>query len=281
MSDHRSSLSFSQACTVSRQTPGGFEWDVPEGWLQGRGVWGGLVIAAQVNAVADEQRRVDPTRRLRNVTSHLFGPLPSGPAQLTVAPLRVGSAMTTWQVQLVGSDGSLASQAVVIAGAPRAGDVAADWGTGRMPDLPAWQDVPAVPVEPPLGPEFGSNIVYRPVSGVPGSGGSSQAVGWVAPTDNGEKAEGTTEWTAATVLGIVDAWWPASYVAMTALRPMATVSFSAHLLVDPATLDGSAPLAFESWVSRVDEGFTSETRRLWSPEGELVVENHQAIVIVK
>jgi hypothetical protein len=88
-------------------------------------------------------------------------------------------------------------------------------------------------------------------------------------------------WTAGLVLGLVDAWWPASYVAMSALRPMATVSFSAHLLVDPATLDVEQPLAFESWVSAMEHGFTSETRRLWSPDGRLVVENHQSIVVIK
>ena len=68
---------------------------------------------------------------------------------------------------------------------------------------------------------------------------------------------------------------------MTGLRPMATVSFSAHLLVPPQTLDPQQPLGFESWVSSMEEGFTSETRRLWSPDGRLVVENHQSIVVIK
>jgi hypothetical protein len=68
---------------------------------------------------------------------------------------------------------------------------------------------------------------------------------------------------------------------MSNLRPMATVSFSAHLLVDPASLDPAAPLGYESWVSSMEHGFTSETRRLWAPDGRLVVENHQSIVIVK
>jgi len=31
----------------------------------------------------------------------------------------------------------------------------------------------------------------------------------------------------------------------------------------------------------MEEGFTSETRRLWSPDGRLVVENHQSIVVIK
>jgi hypothetical protein len=62
---------------------------------------------------------------------------------------------------------------------------------------------------------------------------------------------------------------------------MATVSFSAHLLIDPTTVDPAEPLAFESWVADAESGFTTETRRLWTSDGRLVVENHQAIVVIK
>ena len=42
---------FTDACRIDETEPGVFSWDVPAGWLQGRGAWGGLVIAASVNAV--------------------------------------------------------------------------------------------------------------------------------------------------------------------------------------------------------------------------------------
>lgn len=264
---------FAASCALERTDEASFQWFVPEGWLQGRGAWGGLVVAAHVNAAEAEQQLVDPSRRIRNVSTHLFGPLPPGDATVTTTCLRAGSAMTTWQVSIVGSDGNLASQAVVIAGTPRPVDDR--WGTAQMPDLPNWEGLPSAPVRPPIGPEFGAHFDYRPVAGIPGAQDEPKALGWLSPAGEWSR------WTAGTALGIVDAWWPASYVSMAAVRPMGTVSFSAHLLVDPATVPTDEPLAYEAWVSATDDGFTSETRRLWSSDGRLVVENHQAIVVIK
>lgn len=266
---------FAAGCAIERTGPDSFTWRVPEGWLQGRGAWGGLVVAAHVNAAEAEQNRSDPSRRIRNISAHLFGPLPSGEATIRTTCLRAGSAMTTWQVAITGSDGQLASQAVVIAGTGRPVSAQDRWGTAQMPSLPEWAGLPSAPVRPPVGPEFGAHFDYRPVSGFPGAQSAPHALGWLSPA-------GTWDgWTAGTALGIVDAWWPASYISMAEVRPMGTVSFSAHLLVDPATVSPDEPLAYEAWVSATDDGFTSETRRLWSPDGRLVVENHQAIVVIK
>lgn len=271
---------FDSASAIERVSGSSFSWDVLEGWLQGRGAWGGLVIAAQVKAVQALQDEVDAGRRIRNTTAHLFGALPAGRARLDVECLRAGSAMTTWQVRLVGSDDVLAAQAVIITGTSRPVDAGERWGIATMPDLPDRSELGDIPVRPPFGPEFGAHFSYRAGTGFPGSAAEPSAAGWIAPAE-GESWPG---WNAALLLGIVDAWWPATYVSAASfadVRPMATVSFSAHLLVDPSTIRADEPLGFESWVSDAEDGFTSETRRLWTSDGRLAVENHQAIVIVK
>jgi len=265
---------------ITPVAPGTFSWDVPTGWLQGRGAWGGLVVAAQVKAAQKAQAVVDPSRRVRNIAAHLFGALPEGPATVDVECLREGSAMSTWQVRLHGGDDQLASQAVVITGTDRPVESGQRWGVGVAPTLPPWSEVGTVPVEPPFGPPFGAHFAFRPVDGIPGSGASPRCLGWIGPAEG----EQWSAWSAATMLGIVDAWWPATYVTVGSLaqvRPMATVSFSAHLLVDPATVDPAEPLALESWVADAEAGFTTETRRLWTSDGRLAVENHQAIVVIK
>ena len=61
---------------------------------------------------------------------------------------------------------------------------------------------------------------------------------------------------------------------------MATVSFGAHLLIDPTNISPAEPLLHEAFVTCAEDGFTSELRRLWTPDGRLVVENHQSIVVV-
>lgn len=252
-------------------------WEVPDQWQQGRGAWGGLVIGALVKAVELQESADGGTaRRIRTISSQIFAPVPAGVSTISVSCLRRGSGMTTWQALVTGPAGEPMAQAVVIAARPRAVDLAESergWGQARVPEIGTWQDVPAVAVEPPLGPVFSQHLEYRPRLGIPLSGEAARAEGWIA-------IPGLAAWQPHLLLGIVDAWWPATYTALTRPRPMATVAFGAHLLMDPEDLSPDEPLLHEAIVTCAEDGFTSELRRLWTSAGQLVVENHQSIVVV-
>jgi hypothetical protein len=252
-------------------------WDVPDGWQQGRGAWGGLVIGAQVFAVEKRQEvDRDSDRRVRTISSQIFAPVPVGPSTISVECLRRGSGMSTWQTMVRDAAGAALAQAVVITGTPRATDLAGaetHWGLAPVPSLGSWQEVPVVSIDPPLGPVFSQHLEYRPRLGIPMSGGQARAEGWIGLV-------GLSAWSAHLLLGIADAWWPAAYTALPSPRPMATVSFGAHLLLDPAEISPAEPLLHEALVTCAEDGYTSEIRRLWTPDGRLVVENHQSIVVV-
>ena len=62
---------------------------------------------------------------------------------------------------------------------------------------------------------------------------------------------------------------------------MATVNFAAHLIADPATIAPAEPLIFESYLLGSSGGFMSETRRLWTQDGLLVLENLQSIALIR
>lgn len=250
-------------------------WLVPDGWQQGQGAWGGLVVGAMVHAV--QAVEPDRDRSLRTVSAHLFGPTAPGPAQVRVNPARIGSAMSTWSVAVIDSSGQATASAVVITGRERAPELAErypTWGLARCPELPPWQDVPVAPVRPPVGPVFSEHLEYRVVEGLPFTQGTARTTGWVRFVDQGP-------WTAAQLMAIVDGWWPCAMPALAQPHPMATVSFGAHLLADPRSIPDGVPLCAEATMSAAREGFTSETRRLWTPDGRLVIENHQSIVIIR
>lgn len=252
-------------------------WEVPDLWQQGRGAWGGLVIGALVKAVEmQEAADASPRRRVRTVSSQIFAPVPVGTSTVTVECLRRGSGMTTWQARVTDPSGEAMAQAVVIAARPRATDLAdaeRGWGLAPVPHLGSWRDVPVVSIDPPLGPVFSQHLEYRPRLGIPLTGEPARAEGWI-------RIPGLEAWSAHLLLGIVDAWWPATYTALTSPRPMATVAFGAHLLMDPSDLSPEEPLLHEALVTGAEDGFTSELRRLWTEQGRLVVENHQSIVVV-
>lgn len=248
-------------------------WHVPDGWQQGRGAWGGLVVAATVR----HARSLAGERLVRSVSSHMMAPVPVGEIHLSTEVLRAGTGMSTLRTVMTDSSGSACVDTVSIWGLDRAPDIDPPydtWGVATMPSVPAWQDVPIAPVAPPMGPVFSQHLQYRVVEGYPMSG-TSRNVGWIG------LSQAPREWDAAHLLGLIDAWWPGAISQATTIHPMATVAFSAQLLVDPASVDAREPLLHDSWISRASGGYTAETRRLWTSDGRLAVENYQAIAIIR
>jgi hypothetical protein len=248
-------------------------WNVPDGWQQGRGAWGGLVVAAAVRHAASSV--VD--RTIRSVACHLMAPVPVGPMYLASEVLRAGSAMTTVRTTMVDESGTTCVDVVTIWSTDRASDIAPpfdEWGTASMPSAPTWADIPIAPVEPPLGPTFAQHLEFRVIEGFPMTGTTS-VLGWIS------LRQPLAQWDAAHLLGMVDAWWPGAISMSEVIRPMATVAFSAQLLCDPQSISPAVPLLHEAWVSKAIGGFTAETRRLWTPDGQLVVENYQSIAIIR
>lgn len=258
-----------------------FIWDVPDGWQQDRGAWGGLVVAAIVNAARD----CDPTRDVRTVSVQIPAPVLVGPQHVTVTPVKQGSSLSVWSVRVQPaasgqsaahgpSNGAVVATGTVLTGAPRVPGLATqEWGTAVAPAAPPWEQVPVAEVGPPIGPVFTSHVEFRVIEGIPFSGGEATALGYVRMREQ-------QPWDAATLLGLVDAWWPASLARLSEPHPAATVSFEAHLLVDPAEVP-TEPLRYSSRVLAAREGYTTEARSLWHPDGRLVVENLQSIAIIR
>ncbi len=251
-----------------------FHWDVPDGWQQGRGAWGGLVIAALVRAI--EAAETDPGRSVRTVSAQLVAPALVGPHLIEVYEARRGSGITTWRADLLDDQLRQVGSMSAILGSPRTftdGFDVASMGTSAAPEAPPAASIPVLPLPPPLGPVFAAHLLARPISGIPTMGASARTAGWVRLAEPPPS-------TAASLLALVDAWWPAALPALTVMRPIATVSFAASLLVDPRTVRADEPLLHHGWVSAAAQGFASEHRQLWTADGRLAVDNLQSIVVI-
>jgi len=263
---------FDAATAVTAVGPQQYAWTVPDGWQVGRGAWGGLVVGALIRAVVATEP--DPNRTVRSVTLQLVAPAMTGRHRIQVDPVRIGSAMSTWSAALSGDDGSAVAAMSAILGSARTSDPDHDharWGTATRPVAPAAVDVDPAPTGPPL-PVFTQHMAMRPVKGLPMSGGPAETVGWVDYAIPGPA-------TAASLIALVDGWWPASLPLLSRMPRIATVNFTANLLIDPRSLAEGEPLLFHSFVAAADDGFTSEHRRLWTTDGRLAVDNLQAIVV--
>ena len=258
-------------------------WEVPDTWQQGRGAWGGLPIRAMVEVVV---RQEVAEREVRSITVQIPEPVLAEPHRLITRLIRSGSAMSMWQVDIIRMKNNLAvAHGQIVTGEDKnlkflpAADT---WGTAVFPHVPSFDQVDIASISPPLGPDFAQHLEFRPITPLPTMGTESIVLGWI---NIPQQTEVGVNWTAAQLLSTVDAWWPSPYTLMKTMRPVATVSFSANLLMDPQDIDAingdRSPLLHESSVSSMHGGFMSELRRLWTPDGRLVVENLQSIMVIK
>lgn len=260
---------FERASTVEEIEKGRFRAIVPEGWQQGRGAFGGLALALLLRAI--EQSEQDRTRTTRVLTGDLSGPLMPGEAELVVVELRRGKLQTNWRAELR-QRGELAALATVVMSAPRpAGDLVIS--PPPAPEAPDWARVAPVPIGPPTGPVFAQHYEYRSTGPAPFSGGEARAEGWIREKLAPKRLD------APALVALLDAWWPASLAVDRTMRPVATVSFTAEILCDPATLPPDERLFHKGRAVVEREGFVVELRELWS-HGSLVALNQQTFALL-
>ena len=258
--------------STPRRVAGGLQLEVGAGWRQGRGAFGGLVVGSLVRAI--EQHVADPARRVRSVTAELPGPVEQGTADIAVDTLRAGKNVSTARAAL-SQHGEIRAHAVAILGAPRAGGAPLAWNDLARPEAAPWSTIAAAPIggSGPW-PEFAQHFEYRVIEGLPTSGGTGRALGWIRPRAPGPLRD------AAYLAAMIDAWWPCAMIRLPGMRPMATIAFTLDL-IGGAAGDPDAPLLYRASSPVCAEGYARETRELWTDDGHLVAINHQTFAIIQ
>jgi acyl-CoA thioesterase len=246
--------------------------NIPEGWQQGRGAFGGLVLAIVARAM---QMSLPPSahRQLRTLTATLCGPTQPGEAQIIVEVLRLGSGVSSLAARLV-QQNETQLHAVATFGKRRVED--GDWQRFTPPQMPNWRELDPLPIEPPLAPQFSQHFQFRTTEHLPFSGVErAEASGWIQP----KHPESTRD--DAYIVALADAWWPAALTRFDGPRPMATLSFTLEIMGDLEGLPPDAPLYHSASCLASRDGYTSEDRKLWGEDGRLIAINHQTMVIIK
>lgn len=259
-----------ESLTTPRRGADRFSAEVPDGWQQGRGAFGGFVLAMMTRAV--ETFAATPERSPRTITAELCGPVLPGPADIFVEALRIGSGMSTLAARLV-QGGAVQAHAVVVLGRRRDPEPAAS--SLAPPAMPPWRDTPAIPAQV-IPPPFARHFEFRSTGPIPLAGGSeARAAGWVRPRNPGTARD------AAYLVGLADAYWPALFGALPAPRPMATITFTLDLVGACDGLDPEAPLFHDGRTLVARDGYAPEMRTLWGEDGRLLAINHQTFVIIR
>jgi hypothetical protein len=262
--------SFEKAIALERVEDDVHRLVIPDGWQQGRGAFGGLVLGILMEAMTS--RESAPIRAARAFTGDLCGPALAEESRITTRILRRGNNQTNVAATLE-QDGSVVAHATCVLAAPR-----------KVRPPPAFvleppARVPYASVEPLVlppseSPVFTQHYEYRVITGQPFRAAADAVVtGWL------KERVPLSRVTASSLLGRLDAFWPAIFAVESAPRPIATVSFLAEILCDPSTLDPAAPLFYRARVVAQSAGYFVEMRELWSGDVPVAL-NQQSLAML-
>jgi len=247
----------------------GFAFDVADGWQQGRGAFGGLVLAALARAL--EQQLARPEWPLRALNAEIFAPVVAAPSAIDVEALRIGSGVATLSARL-SQQGEMRARATAAFGKRRVSDRESVFLDAPAP--PPFSRADAVPIGPPFGPAFAQHLEYRPTY-PPWDSGRQRAEGWV------RFREASLGIGAPEIVALCDAYYPAAWGTEPAPRAMSTLTFTIEIVADLADLSAADPFFHRANVAAAHDGFSVEFRELWDARGRLLALNQQVFVYVK
>jgi hypothetical protein len=268
---HQAIDDLSLASAVTRADEDHFAWDVPSGWEQGRGVFGGLVVAATTRAAMHTEP--DRDRIVRAISCEILAPVSAGLATVRVEALRRGNGVSAYEVRVIQKDATGQDEARARATITLAKDRPADRDHQVVvaPTLPRFDTLVRAPLGPPIAPTFTQHLDFRPVGPLPFSGAT------VAAAEGYLSAPKASSWGPPEWLALVDAYWPTLMVLEAGPRPLVTLTFHAQLLDAPA----AGPFSYRGRALAAQHGFLSELRELFDARGRLIVSNVQTIAVVK
>src|SRR6478672_9030199 len=132
--------------------------DVPEDWLQGRTLFGGMQALVGLAAM----RSLAPAAPLRSLQVTFLAPVPGGPVTARAQILRSGKSATHVQSRIVDGDKTLCTM-VGVFGLPRASAIAL---RPAQPSAPA-SEARVLPWIPGVTPNFTQHFKARWVVGAP------------------------------------------------------------------------------------------------------------------
>lgn len=241
---------------------------VPDDWLQGRTVFGGLQAALAVRAM---RQLVASEFLLRSVQSTFVGPVLAGPVSVQATVLRRGKSTQHLRAEVL-VEGRPCFTALGIFGGAR------DTVFTSLPSVPPAVKPPeqltSLSFMPGVTPAFTQHVEMRWAKGLPPFSGVTDpnAQIYVRHRDDAAMSE-------AHLVAACDIIPPPVLSAMKAPTPGSSMNWQLELLADPACLRGDDWLRFDAEMTAAHSGYSWQTAKIWSGQGELVAISHQCVAV--
>ena len=239
--------------------------DVPEDWLQGRTLFGGLQAVVGLAAM----RSLAPDSPLRSLQVTFLAPVPGGPVRARAQILRSGKSATHVEARIVDGDNTLCLM-VGVFGRPRDSAVALRPRQSHVAPTNPFQ----LPRIPGVTPNFTQHFKARWIAGGPPWSGTEQPdiVVELAMRDSGNATE-------SHVLAMADFIPPIALSYLKTPVPAASLTWMLELLTEDVS---SLPL--EGWrvdaqMTAAHSGYINQSLMLWGPGGVPVALGRQTMVV--
>jgi acyl-CoA thioesterase len=259
-------MTLTELMMAARSSPGVVEADVGADWLQGRSVFGGLQAAIGLAAM---RTCIDESVPLRTLQMTFVAPVPAGTVRAEARLLRTGKSATQVEARLIDGADTLALLVGV-------------FGTARP------STVAHAPQRPHIEPEKRFRFPYIEGTvpaftqhfaahwlrgGLPYTGHASrQTVVDLELRDSGTIGE-------AQILALADFIPPVALSLLSQPAPGSSVNWMLEMF---GSHHASLPLAgwrVDSEMVAAEDGYTSQSNRLWGPDGSLVALSRQSMVV--
>ncbi|HYC37280.1 MAG TPA: thioesterase family protein [Usitatibacter sp.] len=239
--------------------------DVPDDWLQGRTLFGGMQAIAGLAAM----RSIAPDKPLRSLQTTFLAPVPGGPVHATARILRSGKNTAHVEARIVDGDNTLALM-VGIFGASRPSAVIL---RPHQPEAPAANGF-ELPWVPGVTPNFTQHFKARWLKGAPPWSGSSEPENVI---DLGMRDTGNA--TEHHVLAMADFIPPIALSYLKTPVPAASLNWMLELVTEDV-----ASMPLEGWridaeMTAAGGGYINQSLTLWGPGGVPVALGRQTMVV--
>jgi len=249
----------------ARTGAGESQLDVPDDWLQGRTLFGGLQAAVAFAAM----RSLVPQAPLRSLQATFLAPVPGGVVRARALLLRSGKSATHVESRIVSGDDTIALF-VGVFGLPRPSAVK------LIPKQSVVTSAHSIelPWIPGVTPNFTQHFKARWIVGGPPFTGVSQPdnVIELGMRDSGRATE-------YHVLAMADFIPPIALSYLKERTAAASVTWMLEMLaedVSPLPLDG---WRVDAHMVAADSGYTNQSLVLWGPGGVPVALGRQCMVV--
>jgi len=249
------------------------EWvDIPEGWLQGRTIYGGLVAAMLMKkAIATV---ADDSKNLLSASVTFVGPVQMGRAKLSAEVLRKGKSVSTLEVRLWQDD---AVHTILLASFGTQRDSSIQVSQEReAPDYPSVEQLQIVQHHP-LAPECFKQMQMMWAEGQYPCSSSIKPDfgGWFRfdPQLHENRVMQTADLMAA-----FDMWPPGVLPMYKKMAPASSLTWNVTM-VHPLCSELQDWFKYKVFTDYAGHGYATEYAHLWDAKGRLIAISRQVITV--